>query len=131
MPKVVDIRPKIEAKKPHLQGRAVCLACKHEWEAVTPVGCPDGLECPSCGTSRGIMAAPTAAFEDINGDPVSYLTCATCESSVFMLIYQEKSLVKPMCRGCGQVMAGVMVDLDGEDVSGERAQGIAESYKRD
>lgn len=33
---------------PHLSGEAVCLACKHGWVAVCPVGAYI-LTCPECG----------------------------------------------------------------------------------
>jgi hypothetical protein len=39
---------------PHLSGEAVCLACKHKWVAVAPIG-ETCLECPSCGTYRGVF----------------------------------------------------------------------------
>lgn len=48
--------PRLE-DTPHLQGPAVCLACKHEWQSVSPVGTCK-LECPSCGTERGVYATP-------------------------------------------------------------------------
>lgn len=41
-----------DSSDPHLTGRARCLGCKHEWEAVAPVG-PVQLECPACGLVRG------------------------------------------------------------------------------
>lgn len=37
---------------PHLQGRARCLACKHEWEAVAPCGVTE-MECPQCACLQG------------------------------------------------------------------------------
>lgn len=46
-----------EAANPHIQGPAVCLACKHEWRSVSPVGVSK-LECPACGTERGVYATP-------------------------------------------------------------------------
>lgn len=32
----------------HLCGKARCLTCKHEWQAVAPVGTTT-LTCPACG----------------------------------------------------------------------------------
>lgn len=48
-----------EAKTPHLEGPALCLACKHEWRAVIEIG--DGtvlskMECPACSAERGVFA---------------------------------------------------------------------------
>lgn len=48
---------------PHLQGPAVCLACKHEWQSVSPVGVVK-LECPACGTERGVYATPVEQAGD-------------------------------------------------------------------
>lgn len=48
---------------PHLSGRCVCLACRHEWLGVSPVGKPDGLECPACHLLKGAhvgLAYPSA-----------------------------------------------------------------------
>lgn len=44
-------------RNPHLQGAARCLACKHEWQAVAPVGATD-LKCPSCACLRGVYIHP-------------------------------------------------------------------------
>lgn len=44
-------------KDSHIAGEAKCLACQHEWVAVAPVGCI-GLECPKCGTERGVYKYP-------------------------------------------------------------------------
>lgn len=49
----------IEFKKPetgwNLTGPAKCMSCKHEWEAVVPVGTISGLECCECGRFTGVM----------------------------------------------------------------------------
>lgn len=55
--------PPQEPEDPHLSGRCRCLACGHEWVGVTPVGLPDGLECPSCHLMKGAhlgLAYPAA-----------------------------------------------------------------------
>ena len=57
---VVDLAQRRAAKKdgiapdetPHLQGSAVCLGCRHRWQAVAPVGTFE-FECPSCHTNMG------------------------------------------------------------------------------
>jgi hypothetical protein len=46
-----------EEKKPHIQGPAICLACKHEWQAVVPAGADvSKMQCPECATMRGTFA---------------------------------------------------------------------------
>lgn len=42
----------LEERKPHMTGKAICIACHHEWVATTPVGII-WFECPSCHTEKG------------------------------------------------------------------------------
>ena len=44
-----------EKKEPTLRGQARCLACRQQWEAVTPEGTIDCLECPTCGLQKGVL----------------------------------------------------------------------------
>lgn len=39
-------------RRPHMSGAARCLDCKHEWQAVAPIGTL-WLECPNCTLVRG------------------------------------------------------------------------------
>jgi hypothetical protein len=41
-------------RRPHLTGEAVCLACKHEWVGVAPIGTVD-IECPECKSQKGVL----------------------------------------------------------------------------
>ena len=43
--------------KPHIQGAARCLDCKHEWQGVAPEA-TEWLECPSCSLVRGRFIHP-------------------------------------------------------------------------
>jgi Zn finger protein HypA/HybF involved in hydrogenase expression len=52
MSKVIDF----QAFRPHLVGKATCLACSHEWTAVAPIGTL-WLECPECTLERGRLIA--------------------------------------------------------------------------
>lgn len=47
----------------HLSGPARCIECRHEWEAVAPVGTYE-LECPQCESMKGIFVWPV----DEDGD---------------------------------------------------------------
>jgi len=53
-------------QSPHLAGMAVCLGCRLEWAAVTPVGCVSELDCPECRTHRGVMKATCAPPEGVD-----------------------------------------------------------------
>ena len=43
-----------EKTEPHLVGNAHCVQCRHQWEAVAPVGAIF-LECPECHTNKGLF----------------------------------------------------------------------------
>lgn len=50
-------RAEEEKPSPHIQGPAMCLACKHEYTAVVPVGADvSKMECPACGAMRATFA---------------------------------------------------------------------------
>lgn len=59
MGNVVSFKPR---EDPHANGDAFCIFCKHEWLAVAPVGTMQ-LECPSCGSLKGIWKFPFAPNE--------------------------------------------------------------------
>lgn len=54
MGEVIDLTKTREENRPHLEGRAICGACKHEWHAVAPAGTTE-LECPKCFTMMGLF----------------------------------------------------------------------------
>ena len=61
MAEVVNLfAPKTE---PYGEGPAKCLACKHEWEAVAPLG-QVHLECPACSTHLGVWRHPFVREEE-------------------------------------------------------------------
>lgn len=62
MADVVDIAQAREERSPHLRGAAVCLNCRHHWQAVAPIGVFQ-LECPSCYTEKGVWNAPIGEDE--------------------------------------------------------------------
>jgi hypothetical protein len=49
---VISLQQAKQDREPHLKGAARCLACRHEWVAVAPVGTV-WLECPQCSLERG------------------------------------------------------------------------------
>ncbi|KEZ78328.1 hypothetical protein [Salinisphaera hydrothermalis] len=55
--KVVSLDEVRTERSPHVSGEALCMRCRHEWVAVTPVGHVAELECPGCGCHAGVMKA--------------------------------------------------------------------------
>ena len=53
---VIDLKQAKQEREPHVSGKARCLACKHEWVAVAPVGVI-WMECPACTLERGRFVA--------------------------------------------------------------------------
>ena len=60
---VIDLAAKRAEKTPHLEGKARCIACQHEWEAVAPVGTV-WLDCPECSLNKGAFIAEVLHEED-------------------------------------------------------------------
>lgn len=52
MANVIDFSAAKAERQPHSAGNARCLDCKHEWEAIAPVGVI-WMECPACSLVRG------------------------------------------------------------------------------
>jgi len=85
---VVSFADKKLEKEPHIAGEAICGGCKHTWVAIAPE-VVQHLECPACGTHRGLWKynfAPEWAT----------LECPECEGHVFMV-----SITGVFCIGCG------------------------------
>ena len=62
----------------HGQGPARCLGCRHEWQAVVPVGTTQ-LDCPACSASKGVLLgeyAPDVAYACDCGCTLFYITDA-------------------------------------------------------
>lgn len=87
---VVSLAERRAADTPHLAGQARCLACRHDWIAVAPVGVV-WLECPSCGGHRGFFGGPC---EPAEGE--ERWECGTCGCQVF---YIGPTVTR--CCGCG------------------------------
>ncbi len=87
-------------RRTHLRGDAKCLGCEHEWEAVAPVGAV-GLECPKCGTDRGVMAGLCFPKEG-----KSVWTCNNDGNQYFVRVAGEGWL----CIVCGALQTSVSDD---------------------
>lgn len=51
---VIDISTERIRRHDHLEGNAVCLACKHEWIAIAAPGTLY-LNCPACSLDKGVF----------------------------------------------------------------------------
>lgn len=83
-------KPAEDAGGPSLEGPARCVRCKHEWRAVTPVGCFDDLECPSCGTHHGVRTGTIGTHDG------TVWQC-NCGNDLFVLTMKGA----PLCILCG------------------------------
>jgi DNA-directed RNA polymerase subunit RPC12/RpoP len=77
MKNVVDLQAFRQEHTPHVVGKAVCMNCKHQWEAVAPLG-TEWLECPACSSVKGLMKCPVQREGD-------HLTC-DCGSALFYIM---------------------------------------------
>lgn len=72
-------------------GTALCISCKHEWQARAPEG-TDWLECPCCGCWKGKFKYPVYRQPEI-----PYWRCG-CNNDLFYInpdgVY---------CPNCGKV----------------------------
>jgi hypothetical protein len=85
-----------EAPDGWMDGPVLCTACGHGWEARAPTG-TYMLECPSCGTHRGIWRAVCAAPD---GKP--WWRCLRCDSPFFYVTPAELR-----CAGCNAPQQGM------------------------
>ncbi len=78
----------------HITGKARCIACKHEWQAVAEVGAV-WLECPECATGKGLFLGPCSPPEG------GYMWRCNCGCDVFFIVPEA---VK--CCQCGAQQSG-------------------------
>ena len=85
-------------KRGHLQSAGKCLDCQHEWYLVieTPIEAEEGLECPKCGTSRGVLQYPIPLKKGLKA-----ISCKNCKSKNFHFI-RHLNLFFSVCVGCGK-----------------------------
>lgn len=84
---IVSLQQAKEERKPHLSGFCRCLACKHQWVGVAPVGVV-WLECPSCSLERGRFISQAERNEP-------HWHCH-CGNDLFFV-----SMQGPYCPNCG------------------------------
>lgn len=93
MSAVVSLAAAREERTPHLEGRAECAGCRHEWHAVAPVG-TFVLSCPSCRTDKGFFANAVLRGEQA--------WVCNCGSQLFRIA----PTVGPYCVNCGDAALG-------------------------
>jgi hypothetical protein len=96
---VINLAKKLEAKRPHLRGTAICTGCRKEWEAVAHTKAPDVpgpliLECPACGAEKGIFK-----YHVWPPEKETYFEC-NCGNHLFMI--QRNGI---LCIECGTLHA--------------------------
>ena len=92
MTKVFDFAKAKQEREPHLSGKALCLNCKNQWQAVAPVGTLD-LECPNCSLPQG-------RFMGLVEDPDPHWTC-NCGNQFFHITQK-----RIYCVSCGNTASG-------------------------
>lgn len=85
MSNIVEFTPKDE----HVTGPAICSACGHKWQAVSPAG-TCGLECPDCGKFKGVWSRAIMAA---GGEDLYECNCG----GVLFIILRDQF----MCAECG------------------------------
>jgi hypothetical protein len=93
MGEVLKFKPP-EREEPHLSGEAVCIGCKHQWVAVAPLGTWQ-LECPSCGSMKGIFRLPVGAER---GKDLEFACTCGC---VALTAYMRHGKFWLGCMSCG------------------------------
>lgn len=102
MTNVVSFQQAREERSPHYCGQAVCLQCRHEWEAVAPAGTTE-MECPECSLLRGVWKYN---FGPDEGD--QYLIC-DCGND-HLSAYRRKGQVWVKCMACGSDLTTAFYD---------------------
>ncbi len=93
---VISLAQARQERRPHWQGKCICLGCRHEWEGVGEVGCHTGLECPECGLEKGVTRYLYGAQI---GDAVLACNCG-CEALTAYIRARDGYKVL-RCMACG------------------------------
>lgn len=92
---VISLAAAREERTPHWAGPAICIGCRHEWQAVAPLGSYTALECPQCRFPKGVNKWP---FGSAEGDAEFRCNCG-CEA---MTVYRRKDgRFFTRCMACG------------------------------
>lgn len=86
----------LDARRPHLSGKARCTACGHSFVAVVAIG-ETWFECPECHTERALLRYPVL---DEPAWPNTF-ECG-CGCDVFAIRSDSAGDVKIACLACGE-----------------------------
>lgn len=89
----------LDSHRPHRQGEAHCLGCRHSWHAVALEGVVV-LTCPECLSDKGIFSGIVGPSE---GDQV---WACNCENTFFQRIAGKGWA----CTQCGAIQNGINDD---------------------
>lgn len=91
---VVSLAAAREEREPHWEGECICLACKHVWAGVGPMGRISGLDCPSCELPQGHTRWPFGAPND------ALILMCKCGSEA-LTAYKKDGKFWVKCMACG------------------------------
>lgn len=86
--------------EPTNTGTAICRACKHEFEAVVPVG-QFHFECPACNEHKAVFKYTFAAGEK---EYEYECACGFKDFYIWKKTIYSNGIVR--CRGCGMEATG-------------------------
>lgn len=91
MAEIFKFPPKADESKTerHGTGLAFCILCKHEWQAVAPLGTTQ-LQCPKCESHKGRFKFP---FDPPEG---TMRRVCNCGNDLFLLTTEGH-----LCANCG------------------------------
>lgn len=98
MADVIDLAQAKLERSPHKTGHVKCGACGHHWVAVVPADQPEGFECPSCGTHRGMWDYP---FDIQEGDAGYH--CGLCGHDGWIIAVKPSGHRYIVCKSCGSI----------------------------
>ncbi len=100
---VISLDAAREERRPHWQGECVCLACKHLWQGVGPMGVVSGLECPKCSLPQGHTRWPIGA-----PDGAAFLRCDCTSEAMTAYKWHGRFIVR--CMSCGTDLTASFYD---------------------
>lgn len=95
--KIANLREERLKGRRHLAGRVRCMACTHEWVAVSEIGNMDGLQCPICLLFRGSFMGN---IDPEKGD-IRYVCNCGCAS--YFIKLTDGGVGNVICHGCGGI----------------------------
>lgn len=96
-PNVTSLDQFKKDKAGYISGYLICLACKHTWAGVAPVGTHE-WECPKCKCQKGV---PTTFIVSVH-----HQWKCICGCFIFSIKWPDKEVPQIYCVTCGTVQVG-------------------------